>query len=131
MPGFVFLSRQVELLDVKIVEFFLRNVLPVLNFSATKIDLRCSVLFPFFFRRREKKVSFYNQSFFEISPIKSVPFLKFSRDHLRSTLGITCGRGSFAAHFGDHLRSWDHLRLGIIFGTVQYPKEVYWDLYCF
>ena len=43
----------------------------------------------------------------------------FSQDHLRSTLGITCGRGSFAAHFGDHLRSRDHLRLGIICGTVQ------------
>ena len=92
------------------VAFFLPNVLPVLNFSATKIDLRCSALFPFFFRRREKKVFFYNQSFFVISPIKSIPFLKFSRDHLRSTLGIACGRGLFAVHFGDHLRSRDLLR---------------------
>ena len=39
--------------------------------------------------------------------------------YLRSTLGITCGRGSFAVHFGDHLRSRDHLGLGIICGTVQ------------
>ena len=46
-------------------------------------------------------------------------FLFFFRDHLRSTLGITCGRGSFAVHFGDHLRSRDHLRLGIFCGTVQ------------
>ena len=30
--------------------------------------------------------------------------LTFSQDHLRSTLGITCGRGSFEVHFGDHLR---------------------------
>ena len=46
-----------------------------------------------------KKVPFfYNQSFFAISPIKSIPFLKFSRDHLRSILG---------------LRSRDHLRLGM------------------
>ena len=40
-------------------------------------------------------------------------------DHLRSILGITCSRGSFAVHFGDHLRSRDHLRLGIICGTVH------------
>ena len=32
MPGFKFLTRQVELLGVKIIELFLRNVLPVLNF---------------------------------------------------------------------------------------------------
>ena len=52
--------------------------------------------------------------------LESKPFLFFFRDHLRSTLRITCGRGSFAVHFGDHLRSRDHLRLGIICGTVQY-----------
>ena len=54
-----------------------------------------------------------------IRQLKSKSFLFFFRDHLRSTLGITCGRGSFAVHFGDHLRSRDHLRLGIICGTVQ------------
>ena len=54
-----------------------------------------------------------------IRKLESKPFLFFFRDHLRSTLGITCGRGSFAVHFGDHLRSRDHLRLGIICGTVQ------------
>ena len=70
-------------------------------------------------KAREKGSFFYNQSFFVISPIKSIPFFKFSRDHLRSILGITCGRGSFAVHFGDHFRSRDHLRLGIICGTVQ------------
>ena len=32
MPGFKFLRRQVELLGVKIIELFQRNVLPVLNF---------------------------------------------------------------------------------------------------
>ena len=59
--------------------------------------------------------------------LESKPFLFFFRDHLRSTLGITCGRGSFAVHFGDHLRSRDHLRLGIICGTVQciYAKMQY------
>ena len=51
--------------------------------------------------------------------LESKPFLFFFRDHLRSTLRITCGRGSFAVHFGDHLRSRDHLRLGIICGTVH------------
>ena len=25
-------------------------------------------------------------------------------------MGIISGRGSFAVQFGDHLRSWDHLR---------------------
>ena len=54
-----------------------------------------------------------------IRKLESKPFLFFFRDHLRSTLGITCGRGSFAVHFGDHLRSRDHLQLGIICGTVQ------------
>ena len=51
--------------------------------------------------------------------LESKPFLFFFWDHLRSTLGITCDRGSFAVHSGDHLRSRDHLRLGIICGTVQ------------
>ena len=47
--------------------------------------------------------SFCNQS----HKIHSIPFLKFSQD-LRSTLGITCGRRSFAVSgsfvVGDHLR---------------------------
>ena len=152
MPGFVFLSRKVELLGVKIV--FLRNVLPVLNFSKDETFLKenwsnrqrkkytvntipfqfysifffalykltwdVASSFPFSLKGERKRILFYNQSFFVISPIKSIPFLKFSRDHLRSTLGITCGRGSFGVHFGDRLRSRDHLRLGIICGTVQY-----------
>ena len=37
----------------------------------------------------------------------------FQQDHLRFTSGIICGSGSFAAQFGDHLRS------GIICGAVQ------------
>ena len=40
MPGFVFLSRKVELLGVKIIEFILRNVLPVLNFSKDETFLK-------------------------------------------------------------------------------------------
>ena len=36
VAGFVFVSRQVELLGVKIM-FFLRNVLPVLNFERRNI----------------------------------------------------------------------------------------------
>ena len=60
-----------------------------------------------------------------ISPIKSIPFLNFSRDRLRSTLGITYGRGSFAVHFGDHLRSRDHLPLGIICGTDRKEQFFY------
>ena len=47
-------------------------------------------------------------------------------DHLRFNLGIICDPGiicgsiwgSFAVR--DHLRSWDHLRSGIICGPVQY-----------
>ena len=48
-----------------------------------------------------------------------MPFLIFRRDHLRSTSGIICGSGSFAVQFGDHFRSGDHLRSGIICGAVQ------------
>ena len=157
MPGFVFLNRKVELIGVKII--FLRNVLPVLNFSKDETFLKenwsnrqrkkytvntipfqiysifffalykltwdVASYFPFSLKGERKRFLFYNQSFFAISPIKSIPFLKFSRNHLRSTLGITCGRGSFAVHFGDHLRSRDHLRLGIICGTVQDCFQVF------
>ena len=42
-----------------------------------------------------------------IRQLESKSFLFFLRDHLRSTLGITCGRGSFAVSgsfaVGDHL----------------------------
>ena len=40
--------------------------------------------------------------------------------HSDFPLGIICDRGSFEVHFGDHLRPGDHLRSGIICGTVQY-----------
>ena len=156
MPGFIFLSRQVELTGVKIIDFFLRNVLPVLNFSKDETFLKenwsnrqrkkytvntipfqiYSIFFPWYkltwdvassfpfpLKGERKRFRFYSQSFFVISPINSIPFLAFSRDHLRSTLRITCGGGSFAVHSGDHLRSRDHLRLGIICGTVQYPES--------
>ena len=33
--------------------------------------------------------------------------------------GIICGSGLFAVQFGDHFRSGDHLRSGIICGAVQ------------
>ena len=46
-------------------------------------------------------------------------FLIFWRDHLRSTSGIICDSGSFAVQFGDHFRSGDHLRSGIICGAVH------------
>ena len=144
MLSFVFLSRKVELLGVKIIEFFLRNVLPVLNFSKDETFLKenwsnrqrkkytvntipfqiysifffalykltwdVASSFPFSLKGNRKRFLFYNQFSFVISPIKSIPFLKFSRDHLRSTLGITCGPfwGSFAVSgsfvVGDHLR---------------------------
>ena len=35
-----------------------------------------------------------------------------------------CGSGSFAVQFGDHFRSGDHLRLGIICGAVQIVLQV-------
>ena len=78
--------------------------------------------FPFSLEGKKQRFRFNNQPFFVISPTKTIPFLNFSRDHLRSTLGITYGRGSFAVHFGDHLRSRDHLWLGIICGTVQFKQ---------
>ena len=89
----------------------------VLKFSATgKLAWDVASSLPFSLEGERKRFLFYNQSFFVISPIKSIPFLKFSRDHLRSFLGITCGRGLFTIHFGDHLRS------GIICGTVLHSK---------
>ena len=122
MPGFVFLSRKVELLGVKII--FLRNVLPVLNFSKDETFLKenwsnrqrkkftvntiplqtysifffalykltwdVASSFPFSLKGERKRFLFYDQSFFVISPIKSIPF------HSTSFHGITCGRGSFA-----------------------------------
>ena len=51
-----------------------------------------------------------------------MPFVVFRRDHLRFTSGIICGSGSFAVQFGDHFRSGDHLRSGIICGAVQAQK---------
>ena len=48
-----------------------------------------------------------------------MPSVVFRRDHLRFTSGIICGSGSFAGQFGDHFRSGDHLRSGIICGAVQ------------
>ena len=124
-------------LGFKIMEFFLRNVQPVLNFQRRnsswkkieaidkgrsirlipypfqiysifsawyKLTWDVASWIPFSLEGARKRFLFYNQSFFVISPIKSIPFLKFSRNHLRSTLGITWGRGSLAVHFGDHLR---------------------------
>ena len=52
-----------------------------------------------------------------------MPFLIFQRDHLRSTSGIVCGSGSFAVQIGDHFRSGDHLRSGIICGAVQVRRQ--------
>ena len=52
-----------------------------------------------------------------------MPFLIFCGDHLRSSSGIICGSGSFAAQFGDHFWSGDHLRSGIICGAVQVIKS--------
>ena len=48
-----------------------------------------------------------------------MPLFIFQRHHLRSTSWIICGSGSFAVQFWDHIRSGDHLRLGIICGAVQ------------
>ena len=58
--------------------------------------------------------------------------LLFLRDHFRSKMGIICVPGSFAVQYGDHLRSWYHLRYslgiicgsGIICGPVQFASFV-------
>ena len=88
-------------------------------FCLVQFDLTSGVFHAFFSRRQEKKVPFYNQYFFVISPVRSNPFPQFFTGSFAVDFGITCGRGSFAVHFGDHLRSRDHLRLGITCGTVQ------------
>ena len=46
----------------------------------------------------------------------SMPFLVFGRGSFVVHIGIICGSGSFAVQFGDHFRSGDHLRSGIISG---------------
>ena len=80
------------------------QIYSIFFFRLVQIDLRSDVLHAFFSRRQEKKVPFYNESFFVISPVRANPFPHFFT-------------GSFAVE--DHLRSRDHLRLGIICGTVQ------------
>ena len=45
-----------------------------------------------------------------------MPFLVFPRDHLRPTLGMIWGSGSFEVQFGDHFRLGNHFRSGIISG---------------
>ena len=72
-----------------------------------------------------------------IRQLESKSFLFFFRDHLRSTLGITCGRGSFAVSgsfaVGDHLRyctvpstnfKVNKERLKHIFATYGTPKRI-------
>ena len=82
--------------------------------------------FPFSLEGKKQRFRFDNQPLFVISPIKSIPFLNFSRDHLRSTSGITyVRRGSFAVHFRDHLRSRDHLR----YCTTFHRRTTYCDFY--
>ena len=121
MPGFVFLSRQVELLGVKrqnkykINDFFYSDdtflkpyhfQIYSIVFRLVQIDLRFGVLHAFLFRRQKKKFPFYNQSFFVISPEDPIHSSIFHgiicgrlwgslavEDHLRSILGITCGLG--------------------------------------
>ena len=141
MPGFLF-PRQVKLLGVKIIEpAFLHNILHVLNIYSDDTFLKetwgnwqrkkCSVdtislwdLFLFYFALYKlawdlaSSFPFSNQSFFVLShEIHSIlqfftgSFAVDFGNHLRSR--IICG------HFGDHLRSRDHLPLGIICGTVQ------------
>ena len=56
---------------------------------------------------------FLVRNFYVLSPFSDLNpchSLFFDRDHLRSSMGIISGPGSFAVQFGDHLRSWDHLR---------------------
>ena len=65
-------------------------------------------------RKKEKKIK--NK---KSKKPQSMPSVVFRRDHLRFTSGIICGSGSFAVQFGDHFRSGDHLRSGIICGAVQ------------
>ena len=124
MPGFLFLSRQVKLLGLKIIEpVFLHNILPVLNSLQRRYILERNLkqltkeevfgwyhillrFIHFFFALYKlawdlaSSFTFSNQSFFVLSPMKSIPFFNFSRDHLLSTLGITYGRGSLAAILG-------------------------------
>ena len=55
----------------------------------------------------------------------SMPFLVLRRGSFEVHIGIICGSGSFAVQFGDHLRSGDHLRLGIICGAVHMASWIH------
>ena len=70
-------------------------------------------------RRKNCQKKQFGLIHFFVLCLKSIPFLYFSWDHLPSTMGIICGPRSFPVHFGDHLQSEDHLRLGIIYDTLQ------------
>ena len=122
----------------RVVPVFLHNFLPVLNFYSdetffkeiwsnwqrkmyTVDTMSFSDLFQFFSSCINWPEVWRPLSLFLISPfLLSAPRNPFhSSIFHRSTLEITYGRGSFAVHFGNLLRSRDHLPLGIICGTVQ------------
>ena len=105
---------------------FLLDVLSVFNFHGdeTLIAKRSSAsiyLFYLFYCLTCCSSTQHRSS--SVAKVHSIPFLNFSRDHLRSKLGIICGRGSFAVHFGDYLRSGYHLRSGIICSTVHESRH--------
>ena len=54
-----------------------------------------------------------------IRELESMPSSFFVWGDLRSSLGMIYGRGSFVVHFGDHLRSKDHLP----YCTKLFPKR--------
>ena len=101
-------NRQRKKYTVNTIPF---QIYSIFFFALYKLTWDVASSFPFSLEGARKRFLFYNRSFFVISPIKSIPFLKFLRDHLRSTLGITCGRGPLAVHFGDHLRYCTALKI--------------------
>ena len=109
-------SKKIEAIDkgrsIRLIPYFS----DLFNFFFTLYKLTWDVAssFPFSLKGERKRFLFYNQSFFVVSPIKSIPqvftgsFAVDFRDHLRSRIiwgpfwGSFAVSGSFAA--GDHLR---------------------------
>ena len=110
---------------------------PLVFSNDRRVLSQCNTRLKLLYLLNNYKFALLKTSLFTYANSLSTPFhhpchsLFFDRDHLRSNMGIICGPGSFAAQFGDHLRSgiicgpiWgsftvrDHLRsdLGIICG---------------
>ena len=107
LEGVKFLENRNNIFEDIYLKAFLRQSFRVFDFSNLSSDSR-------YLESVTLKFSAHSSSMPEIH---SIPLL--FKGSLPSTMGISCGPRSFPVHFGDHLQSEDHLRLGIIYDTAQ------------